>query len=66
MKPSNRLEHLMLDRIGQLFGQALVACDLRQNHIDTADPKAASDFLVDERRHHPAAIAAALATASRK
>ena len=61
MKPSNRLEHLILDRVGQLFTQALVASDLRQSGVDAADKTAAAAFLTDERRAHPDVIAATLA-----
>ncbi|OYW52326.1 MAG: hypothetical protein B7Y80_20105 [Hyphomicrobium sp. 32-62-53] len=61
-KQPNRLNDLIWDRVGAIFQTGLVASDLRQNHIDAADTKAAATFLADERRHHPAAIAAALAT----
>lgn len=60
-KQPNRLNDLIWDRVAAIFQAGLIASDLRQNRIDASD-KAASAFLVDERRHHPAAIAAALAT----
>ena len=60
-KQSNRLNDLIWDRVTAIFQTGLVAADLKANHIDASDPKAAAAFLTDERRAHPDAIAATLA-----
>jgi len=57
---------LVADRIGEVFALGLVASDLRQNHIDAADKVAAGRFLIDERRHRPNVVAAALQASSTK